>query len=136
MEWVSLPCADTPPRNSHSAVLDGDTMMIIGGASPDGQTDDIFAIDLSDRSNLNYVRVACQPSESGVYVAHSDGVGDVPAARDMHSACVYNAELTGAAGATILLMGGRSSAGVLQDLFSLNTGAAKDSLTLHASFQQ
>lgn len=63
----------------------------------------------------------------------SDGVGDVPSARDMHSACVYSSELTGGAGATILLMGGRSSAGVLQDLFSLNTGTAlHNNPTLHA----
>lgn len=130
MEWVSLSCADTPPRNSHSAVLDGDTMLIIGGASPDGQTDDVFAVDLSDRSNLNCVQVSCHQSESGACVVQSDGVGGVPAARDMHSACVYSSELTGGAGATILLMGGRSSAGVLQDLFSLNTGTARDKPTL------
>lgn len=66
----------------------------------------------------------------------SDGVGGLPAARDMHSACVYNSELTGGAGATILLMGGRSSAGVLQDLFSLNTGNAIDKPALYACFQQ
>eukprot|EP00904_Undaria_pinnatifida_P012669 jgi/Undpi1/8532/HiC_scaffold_25.g10999.m1 len=121
MEWVSLPCADTPPRNSHAAVLDGDTMVLIGGASPDGQTDEVFTIDLSDRSNLSCVRVDCQPSVSGACVAQSDGVGGAPAARDMHSACVCNSELTGGAGAIILVMGGRSSTGVLQDFFSLNT---------------
>lgn len=126
MEWVSLPCADTPPRNSHAAVLDGDTMVLIGGASPDGQTDEVFTIDLSDRSNLSCVRVDCQPSVSGACVAQSDGVGGAPAARDMHSACVCNSELTGGAGAIILVMGGRSSTGVLQDFFSLNTGTVLD----------
>lgn len=134
MEWVSLPCSDTPPRNSHAAVLDGDTMVIIGGASPSGQTDEVFTIDFSDRSNLKCVRVDCQPSESGASVAHSDGVGGVPAARDMHSACVYNSEVSGGVGASILVMGGRSSAGVLEDLFSLSTGTAIDPPNRRACF--
>lgn len=136
MEWVSLSCADNPPRNSHSAVLDGDAMIIIGGASPDGQTDDVLAIDLSDRSHLNCVRVSCRPSESGACVVQSDSVGGVPAARDMHSACVYKSELIGGAGATILIMGGRSSAGVLQDLFSLNTGTVIEKPALYTCFQR
>lgn len=124
MEWASLPCADIPPRNSHAAVLDGETMIIIGGASPEGQTDEVFTVDLSNRSSLSCRRVSCHSLESGAGDAHRvDGVVGVPVAREMHSACAYDSKGTeGASATTILLMGGRSATGVLRDLFSLNTG--------------
>ncbi len=124
MEWVSLPCANIPPRNSHVSVLDGETMVIIGGASPEGQTNDVFTIDLSTRSNLTCDRVSCQSFEQGPDEGfHSDGVGEIPSSREMHSACVFDSEGTeGARATTVLLMGGRSATGVLRDLFSLDTG--------------
>lgn len=133
MEWVSLPCANTPPRNSHAAVLDGETMVVVGGASPEGQTDEVFAIDLSNRSDLTCRSVSCQPLELKTGEAHnSEGFGAVPTAREMHSACAYNSQGAEGTGATILVMGGRSAAGVLRDLFSLDTGARRgDSLSWH-----
>lgn len=126
MEWVPLPCANVPPRNSHASVLVGETMVIIGGASPEGQTNDVFTIDLSTRSNLTCHRVSCQSFEPGTdEEAHSDGVVEVPASREMHSACVFDSKGTeGARATTVLLMGGRSATGVLRDLFSLDTGIA------------
>lgn len=131
MEWVSLPCVGIPPRNSHTAVLDGETMIVVAGASPEGQTDDVFTIDLSNRSNLSCRRVFCQPFESGNgETRYSEGVGGVPAAREMHSTCAYNSEgTTGERATTILLMGGRSAAGVLRDLFALRTGTNKQSIS-------
>ncbi|CAN0087885.1 unnamed protein product [Ectocarpus sp. 6 AP-2014] len=123
MEWVPLPCVDIPPRNAHTAVLDGETMIVIAGASPEGQTDNVFTIDLSDRANLACRRVFCQPFESGTGERRcSEGVGGIPAAREMHSTCAYNSEgTTGERATTILLMGGRSAGGVLRDLFALRT---------------
>lgn len=125
MEWVSLPCANTPPRNSHAAVLDGETMIIVGGASPEGQTDEVFTIDLSNRSDLTCRRVSCQLLE-----AHTpDGIGAAPTAREMHSACAYGSKGTeGTLATMILVMGGRSATGVLRDLFSLDTGARRGDL--------
>lgn len=127
MEWVSLPCANTPPRNSHAAVLDGETMIIIGGASPEGQTHEVFTIDLSNRSDLTCRRVSCQsfePRTGGPQ--NSDGFEAVPTAREMHSACAYGSKGTeGTRSTTILVMGGRSATGVLRDLFSLDTGARR-----------
>lgn len=125
MEWVSLPCADIPPRNSHAAVLDGETLVIIGGASPEGLADDIFTINLSEGSSLRCREVSCKPDQSRTTEGrNSDSFGaGVPAAREMHSACVYKSKGTEDAGvATILLMGGRSATSVLRDLFSLDTG--------------
>lgn len=126
MEWASLPCANIPPRNSHAAVLDGETMIVIGGASPEGQTDEVFTIDLSDRSSLTCRRISCSSFEPGAGGAHHvDGISGVPVAREMHSACAYDAKgKEGESAATILLMGGRSASGVLRDLFSLNTGTS------------
>lgn len=129
---MSLPCADIPPRNSHTAVLDGENMIVIAGASPEGQTDDVFTIDLSDRSNLACRRVFCQPFESGTGETRcSERVGGVPAAREMHSTCAYNNSegTTGGRATTLLLMGGRSAAGVLRDLFALRTGTNKPSIS-------
>ncbi|CAM9672988.1 unnamed protein product [Scytosiphon promiscuus] len=126
MEWVSLPCADTPPRNSHAAVLVGDTLIIIGGASPGGLADEIFAIDLSEGSTLSCREVMCKPDQSRATERQSsDSIGaEVPAAREMHSACVYKPKETeNGHAAAILLMGGRSTTGVLRDLFSLDTGS-------------
>lgn len=127
MEWVSLSCANAPPRNSHAAVLDGKTMIIVGGASPEGQTDEVFTIDLSNRSDLTCRRVSCQSLEPRTGRKHdSDGFGAVPTAREMHSACAYESKgAEGARATTILVMGGRSAAGVLRDLFSLDTGAKR-----------
>ena len=134
MEWVSLPCANIPPRNSHVSVLDGETMVIIGGASPEGQTNDVFTIDLSTRSNLTCRRVSCQSFETEPSVDLPGGVGGVPAAREMHSACAFGSAGTeGARATTVLLMGGRSTAGVLRDLFSLDTGMRGE---VHASMLQ
>lgn len=127
MEWVCLPCANTPPRNSHAAVLDRETMIIIGGASPEGQTDEVFTIDLSNRSDLVCRRVSCQSLDPRARKAHnSDGFEAGPTAREMHSACAYDSKGTeGTRATTILVMGGRSAAGVLRDLFSLDTGARR-----------
>lgn len=127
MEWSSLPCADIPPRNSHAAVLDGETMIVIGGASPEGQTGEVFTIDLSNRSSLVCRRVSCHAFEPGAGGAHHvDSNSGVPVAREMHSACVYDSKGTEEASSiTILLMGGRSATGVLRDLFSLDTGTRK-----------
>ena len=124
MEWVSLPCANTPPRNSHAAVLIGETMVIVGGASPEGQTDEVFTIDLSNRSDLTCRRVSCQPPLGS---HSSNGIGAAPTAREMHSACAYESKgAEGTRATSILVMGGRSAMGVLRDLFSLDTGAKKD----------
>ncbi|CAM9177385.1 unnamed protein product [Hapterophycus canaliculatus] len=126
MEWVALPAADMPPRNSHAAVLDGDTMIIIGGASPEGQTDEIFAVSLSRSSHLSCEEVSCKPDQSRATERRdSDGIrAGLPTAREMHSACVCNLKETKEASATkILVMGGRSAKGVLRDLFSLDTGS-------------
>lgn len=121
MEWISLQCTDLPPRNSHAAVLDGETMVIIGGASPEGQTSDVYTIDLSNRLDLSCQRVCCQPFKSENFSGQRDS-GDAPAAREMHSACLYKVDSNEDTGATVLLMGGRSSCGVLREFFSLNTG--------------
>lgn len=132
MEWVSLPCANTPPRNSHAAVLDGETMIIIGGASPEGQADEVFTIDMSNRSDLTCRRVSCQPLEPSTGEARSpDGLGALPTAREMHSACAYDSKGNGGARATtILVMGGRSAKGVLRDLLALDTGARRGNSSL------
>lgn len=130
VEWLCLPCEDLPPRNSHAAVVDGETMILIGGASPDGQTDGVFSINLSERSNLSCRKVSCKPDQLRAPGRRESGdiTAGVPAAREMHSACVYKPKGTEDAGATkILLMGGRSGTSVLRDLFSLDTGAVRGS---------
>lgn len=122
MEWVTLDCSDIPPRNSHAAVLHGDMMIIIGGASPEGQTDEVYAIDLSNRSNVTCRRICCQPFEPGSCTEPSESAMYLPAAREMLSACLVDSKIIEGAATTILIMGGRSPGGVLQDLFSLSTG--------------
>lgn len=122
MEWTHLPCANLPPRNSHTAVLQGDTMVIIGGASPEGPTDEVYTIDLSDRSSLSCKQVSCQASHETSGRTQDGSCTGVPVAREMHSACIYHSKTTGDGRSTIFLMGGRSADGVLRDLFSLSTG--------------
>lgn len=122
MEWVSLPCTDAPPRNSHAAVVHENIMIVIGGASPEGQTDDVYAVDLSDRSSLTCRQVCCKPSQSAHSSQQSNGGREAPVAREMHSACLYVPTTTKGVEATVLLMGGRSKEGVLPDLFSLTIG--------------
>lgn len=122
MEWISLPCKDAPPRNSHAAVIHENTMIIIGGASPEGQTNDVYTIDLSDRSSLTCRQVCCKPWQSAHSSRQSGEGRDMPVAREMHSTCLYGSRTTKGAEANVLLMGGRSKDGVLPDLFSLTTG--------------
>lgn len=122
MEWTHLLCPDLPPRNSHTAVQHGDSMVIIGGASPEGPTEEVHTIDLSDRSSLNCKQVSCQASHETSGRAEDGSCSGVPVAREMHSACIYHSKTTGGGGSTIFLMGGRSADGVLRDLFSLSTG--------------
>lgn len=124
LEWVSLTCANAPPRNSHAAVLSGETMIIVGGASPEGQTDEVFTIDLADRLDLTCRKISCHPLEPSTGEANNpDVVGAVPTPREMHSACAFDSRGTEGTRATILIMGGRSADGVLRDLFSLDIGA-------------
>lgn len=124
MEWTHLFCPNLPPRNSHTAVLQGDFMVVIGGASPEGPTEEVHTIDLSDRSSLslNCKQVSCQASNETSGRTQDGSCTGVPVAREMHSACIYHSKTTGGGGSTIFLMGGRSSDGVLRDLFSLSTG--------------
>lgn len=128
LEWGSLPCKEAPPRNSHAVVLHENNMVIIGGASPDGQTDDVHIIDLSDLSNLTCRQVDCQTAEKTA--PHSESFQRMPAAREMHSACLCSLQTTKDRDPIILVMGGRSVTGVHRDLFSLNTGGSPRALCL------
>ncbi|CAM9815509.1 unnamed protein product, partial [Sphacelaria rigidula] len=118
MEWKRVPCDEAPPRNSHAAVLYGSTIIIIGGASPEGHTDDVHTIDLSDMSALSCRQVTCETAQTGA--PHSEALQQSPSAREMHSANLVSRGKTKDADPTILVMGGRSAAGVHQDLFALN----------------
>lgn len=120
MEWKRVPCDEAPPRNSHAAVLYGSTIIIIGGASPEGHTDDVHTIDLSDMSALSCRQVTCESAQTGA--PHSEALQQSPSAREMHSANLVSRGKTKDADPTILVMGGRSAAGVHQDLFALNPG--------------
>lgn len=126
MEWKCLPCKDAPPRNSHAVVLHENNMVIIGGASPDGQTDDVHIIDLSNLSSLTCRQVRSQTATNAS--SHSENFQRVPAAREMHSACLCSVQATENRDPIILVVGGRSVSGVHRDLFSLNTGRSPQAL--------
>lgn len=130
MEWIRLSCPGIPPRNSHAAVLYRDNMIIMGGASPEGQTDDVYVVDLSHRSSLSCRRVCCESGEGGESSKLSVGGGGLPVAMEMHSACLFDSELN-ETGATILIMGGRSSDGVLKQLLSLQIGTCVTRCVMH-----
>ncbi|CAM9219861.1 unnamed protein product [Choristocarpus tenellus] len=124
MAWTALACKGAPPRNSHAAIVHKNKMVIIGGASPEGQTMDVFLIDLADRDNLQFHAVDCSAKKGdGCKEVGRDHV-ELPLPREMHTACLWPTlqEVEGASNKSpsVLMMGGRTAGGVEQSLFSLN----------------
>jgi hypothetical protein len=94
-----------PPRNSHSAALapDGETMVIFGGAAPDGPTDSVWtASSLKGGGGLRWHEQECR--------------GEGPGKREMHASCVVNRFM--------VVQGGRRETGqVVGDTYLLDMAA-------------
>ncbi|CAN0212277.1 unnamed protein product [Discosporangium mesarthrocarpum] len=124
MTWVKLPCHEGPPRNSHATVVIGSIMIIIGGASPQGLTNDVFKCDLSDQDHLHFHAVHCTAAPPRKDLVGPRELEELPLPREMHSACLCPVQLNEhtepSSSHEVLVMGGRTSAGVERSLFSLN----------------
>ena len=113
LTWAQADPSGPKPtaRNSHSATMVSPTAMVVfGGASETGPLNDVHVLDLSDLSAPVWAAVQCR--------------GQVPAAREMHTATLWptvDAMAAESAQATsILVLGGRVESGeVLADAWSL-----------------
>eukprot|EP00752_Nemacystus_decipiens_P007996 g7144.t1 len=143
MEWVSLPCASTPPRNSHAAVLDGETMIIVGAT---GVLRDLFSLDtdswtwrrLKDAPFARCAHSACFVEAAGVMAVFGGWDGGTTVASDLHLFTVRTGEwitpsmsprpagrfahaaCTSTEGTSMLVFGGVSPGEDLDDVLELS----------------
>lgn len=112
-KWTVIETSGVEParRNSHSAVIMNEEMVVFGGANDEGPLGDVLCFDFA----------------SSVWRAAPLGGGDAPTAREMHAACA-----TGGESPAMFMVGGRQGDGTIcSDLWRLQAAPGAEEWAWH-----